>query len=89
MMDSATAMFQTVSTIELKAKTTKVNGQNVRTYDRYLRNKSKAKEIIGDRTGRFPDNFCLTSPLGEPVGLPEIWEQFFVPTFAKSEEENV
>lgn len=89
MMDTATAMFQTVATIDIQGSTIKnPAGQTERIYERYLRTKPKSKEILGDRSGILPERLLLTNSDGTPVSMADIWEKYYLPRFNAAEGET-
>lgn len=84
MMDAATAMFQTVATIDIAGKVVPDPANPKRTtriYERLLRTKGRGKEILGDRTRCFPSTFNLTNDDNTPKGLLELWKEYWEPRF--------
>jgi len=93
MSDSATAMFQTVAQIGVKAQAVPdpndpTGKKRKRVHMHFLRTKSDGVEILDDRTGIFPNNFPLTDLDGNPVGLDKIFEEFWIPAVEKTTKER-
>lgn len=79
MADTATAMFQTVGTLELKAKVTRgEDGRPQRTLERLFVTEADGVKVIGDRTHLFPKE-CVPD-------FVEIWEKYWMPRFKGGEE---
>jgi len=80
MADTASAMFQTMLTLEIEAKVVPnpANAkETIRRYDRVVVAEADGKKILGDRLGIFP-------PRG-PFNLEEVWERFWIPATEKRE----
>lgn len=86
MSSTATAMFQTVSCVEIKRKVgpdpsnpkvTKAINQ------RMLVSDGTAVKILGDRFKVFPAEYALTTDDGKYKGYLQIWEELWVPRFLK------
>lgn len=75
MADTATAVFQTVGTIQVKVKVIKEEERIRQVKERYLVTEGDGVVILGDRTKCFPDEGTLD--------MVKIWEEGFVPRIAK------
>jgi hypothetical protein len=76
---SATAMMQTVGSIEFKTTVGKdATGKPTRVTERYLVTSAteESKKILGDRTKCIPN--------GAPMDFAEIWEKYWIPRFEMS-----
>lgn len=70
--DAATAMFQTVGTVELEAKLEKdAKGKVARTMERWFVTEGDGVKVLGDRTKR------LTGRL--PLDWVRLWEEYWLP----------
>lgn len=85
MADTASAMFQTMLTLEIEAKVVPNPAnpkENIRIYPRVVVAEADGKKILGDRLGIFPQR--------GPFSLMEVWERFWLPaTEGKKVEEVV
>lgn len=76
MATTATAMFQTVATIQVQrlvAPDPAKPGAKILTQQRVLLTETEGVRILGDRTGRIPN--------GAPLDLEAIYEKYWVPRF--------
>jgi hypothetical protein len=79
MADTATAMFQTVGTLELKARVQRgEDGKPQRTLERVFVTEADGVKVIGDRTHLFPKE--------GPADFVELWERYWVPEIKKTQQ---
>ena len=82
MADTASAMFQTMLTLEIETKVVPnpANAkENIRRYDRVVVSEADGKKILGDRLGIFPAR--------GPFSLEEVWEKYWIPATQQKGEE--
>jgi hypothetical protein len=82
-------MFQTIARIVARSKVLKTEGGTQRISERVLQTVAEERASLGDRYKVFPAEFVLTGPDGSTLGLPEIWEQYWIPKLKnKNNKEN-
>jgi hypothetical protein len=84
MADTASAMFQTMLTLEIETKVVPNPAnpkETIRIYPRVVVSEADGKKILGDRFKIFP-------PRG-PFSLEEVWEKYWIPATEKKEEVKV
>ena len=82
MADTASAMFQTMLTLEIETKVVPNPAntkENIRRYDRVVVSEADGKKILGDRLGIFPAR--------GPFSLEEVWEKYWIPATQQKGEE--
>lgn len=84
MADTASAMFQTMLTLEIEAKVipSPTNAkETIRIYPRVVVAEADGKKILGDRLGIFPAR--------GPFDLMEVWRDFWIPATEGKKVEEV
>ena len=90
MSTTATAMFQTVSQLTVRARVVPNPDnpkENIRIYQRVLISDSDGVVVAGDRWKVMPREFVISSVTNEPIGFTEIYEQLWVPKLVSKEKE--
>jgi hypothetical protein len=80
MADTASAMFQTMLTVEIEPRVVPNpvdQKSTIRKYERVIVSAADGVKILGDRTGIFPDR--------GPFDLTEVFERFWIPATERKE----